>query len=565
MPQDAFTLRYLCEELNDVFKGGKINRIVQPDNDEVVFTIYTGKSTQKLSLCVNPSSPRIGIVEDEKESPLTAPNFCMLLRKHLLSATITNISLVGFDRIVKIDLMPTSEFFDAQSKQLYVELMGRYSNIILTESGKILGGNRGINVFDNGVRPLFVGHDYVLPPVGIKKHPTDTSLIHLLNNSNVQNLAKDIYTNVQGVALSTCEEFVESVKLVTNKENKDDFLFRKLNDFLFDSKKMPCVYISDNIISDVCVYPYSKISGDKVFFDKLWQAEDFYYKSKLENKNFENKKDRAKNIITNQIKKFKKKLSAISAREKDALNFEQNKLFGELILSNIYKIKIGQGSVEVFDYYNNSNVIIPLDVNLSPSKNAEKYYKKYNKQKRTLLALEPQKNQIQEEIEYLDSILTEINLSENMDEVLHVYNELSLMGLIKEQNHKNKQKVVENNCREYLYKGIRIKVGRNNTENDKLTFSAKPNDIWVHAKDYHSSHVIIEAFDNPIPDEVIVFAGEICAFYSKGRESGKVEIVYTSKSNVKKPSKSKPGFCVYEKYQSIVVVPKKNAEFVKNN
>ena len=165
MPQDAFTLKYLCQELNALFSGGKVNKITEPTNDELVFTIYTGKRTEKLLLDVNPSCPRIGVINQEKESPLTAPNFCMLMRKHLLSATLDSIELIGFDRIVKIEFTASAEFFDAVKKTVFVELMGRYSNIILTENGKILGGNRGINMFDNGVRPLIVGYPYVFPPV----------------------------------------------------------------------------------------------------------------------------------------------------------------------------------------------------------------------------------------------------------------------------------------------------------------------------------------------------------------------------------------------------------------
>ena len=187
MPQDAFTLRYLCTELNSVFLNGKVNRIIQPSNDDLILTVYTGKRTEKLLLSVNPASPRIGVINEESESPLTAPNFCMLMRKHLLSATITSIELVGFDRIVKIDFLSSAEFFDAKIKTVYVELMGRYSNIILTEDGKILGGNRGINMFDNGVRPLIVGMPYVFPPVGDKKLPADKELIkHFIHFQNLR-------------------------------------------------------------------------------------------------------------------------------------------------------------------------------------------------------------------------------------------------------------------------------------------------------------------------------------------------------------------------------------------
>ncbi len=564
MPQDAFTLRYLCEELNSLFKGGKINRIVQPDNDEVIFTVYTGSKTIKLSLCVNPSSPRIGVVDEEKACPLTAPNFCMLLRKHLLSATINEISLVGFDRIVRIDLTPSSEFFDVVDKQLYVELMGRYSNVILTENGKILGGNRGINVFDNGIRPLFVGQDYVYPPIGQKKHPADKTLKSVFDGVDKDSLSNVICANVQGIATSTSREFANNLSIEYGKGNGVE-IFEKLNDFLYNSKKQPCVCVKNDQVIDVCAFPYKELDGDVIYFDNLWEAEQFYYKKREMDKQFLAKKDRAKNIIQAQLKKTKKKLTVISSREKDALSCEQNKIFGELILANIYKISVGQESLEAYNYYDNTSLIIPLDKNLSPSKNAEKYYKKYNKQKRTLSAIEPQKKGILEEISYLDSVLLEIDMCEGLEDVINIYRELEQVGLIKVQNTNKKEKSVEYKCREYVFDGFTIKAGRNNNENDKLTFSAKPDDVWVHAKDYPSSHVLVVSNGNEIPEKVVAFAGEICAYFSQGRESGKVEIVYTNKRNVKKPSKSKPGFCTYEKYKSIMVVPKKNAEFAKND
>ena len=198
MPQDAYNLRYLCSELNSLLQGGKINRIIQPIEEEVVFTVWTGRETVKLVLDVNPAMPRIGIAKTEKVAPLTPLNFCMLLRKHLLNATINAIELVGFDRVVKISLTASDEFVSAVEKTLYVELMGRYSNVILTENGKVLGGNRGINFFDNGVRPLIVNKNYVLPPSNGKKEPCDKSLIDdfKLAESD-KNLAEFIIAKIQ--------------------------------------------------------------------------------------------------------------------------------------------------------------------------------------------------------------------------------------------------------------------------------------------------------------------------------------------------------------------------------
>ncbi len=226
MPQDAFTLRYLCEELDAEFKGGKVNRIIQPAPEEVVFTVYTGTKTQRLYISVNPACPRIGIDNADRESPLTAPNFCMLLRKHLLSATVDGVSLVGFDRIVRIDFSASSEFFDAGKRTLFIELMGRYSNIILTENGKVSGGNRGVNFFDNGVRPLIVGRDYALPPSGDKKEPSDKSLIEYFARyqSGGEKLSDYLVKGVRGISSDTAAEAVSEYCKTRPQFNAAEFL-----------------------------------------------------------------------------------------------------------------------------------------------------------------------------------------------------------------------------------------------------------------------------------------------------------------------------------------------------
>ena len=562
MPQDAFTLRYLCKELNSIFSGGKVNRIVQPSNDEIVLTVYTGKKTEKLFINVNPSAPRIGVVEKEEKSPLTAPNFCMLLRKHLLSAQINSIEIVGFDRIVKIEFSLAGEFFDNVKKTLYVELMGRYSNVILTEQGKVLGGNRGINMFDDGVRPLIVGREYVYPPVGQKKEPVDFSLLSIFEGVNVENLANIIIKNVQGIALSTAQEIVS--KYLTKTQGnivKGKEFFDFFNDFLFNSNYKPCVLKKDNQILDVLLYPYSILSGEFVYFDTLFNAEEFYFSNKEKAKKYANKKERLTAIVNTAIKKVKKRLTAITAKEKDANSAEENRIKGELILSNIYKIKQGQKECEVFDYYNNKEVKIPLNEFLSPSKNAENFYKKYNKQKRTLIALKPQKETAENELNYFNSLLDEISLCENISDLILIEKEFVAGGLIKEQNTNKNKKVEVDLYRNYLIDRVRFKVGRNNVENDKLTFSAKSNDLWFHAKDYHSAHAILENNGKTVSEKIIKICCEICAYYSKGRDGGKCEVVYTERKFVKKPPHAKLGLVVYENYKSITVKPDNHLEF----
>lgn len=564
MPQDAFTLRYLCEELDAEFKGGKVNRIIQPAPEEVVFTVYTGAKTQRLYISVNPACPRIGIDNADRESPLTAPNFCMLLRKHLLSATVDGVSLVGFDRIVRIDFSASSEFFDAGKRTLFVELMGRYSNIILTENGKVSGGNRGVNFFDNGVRPLIVGRDYALPPSGDKKEPSDKSLIEYFARyqSGGEKLSDYLVKGVRGISSDTAAETVSEYCKTRPQFNAAEF-YAFINDFAYRRKKQPCVIYNGGEVKDVCAFPYSVIAGEPKFFASLAEAEDVFFREKETAKRFREKKERVVAVVSSAIKKVKKRLSAINARLSDAENGEKERVNGELILANIYKIKQGDRSVAVTDYYDGTEKTISLDPALTPAQNAERYYKRYNKAKRTLVAQLPQKEFAEAELAYLNGVNDEIALAENASDAVLIADELKAAGYIAKEKLPQKRRKEPAKYRVYAIDGFTVKVGRNNVENDELTFSAKGGDLWLHAKDYHSSHVIIETEGKDVPEKTIITAAEICAYYGKGREGGKSDVVYTKKKFVKKPPKSKPGFCTYTEFKTVTVKPDAHEELLK--
>lgn len=564
MPQDAFTLRYLCEELDAEFKGGKVNRIIQPAPEEVVFTVYTGAKTQRIYISVNPACPRIGIDNADRESPLTAPNFCMLLRKHLLSATVDGVSLVGFDRIVRIDFSASSEFFDAGKRTLFIELMGRYSNIILTENGKVSGGNRGVNFFDNGVRPLIVGRDYALPPSGDKKEPSDKSLIEYFARyqSGGEKLSDYLVKGVRGISSDTAAEAVSEYCKTRPQFNAAEF-YAFINDFAYRRKKQPCVIYNGGEVKDVCAFPYSVIAGEPKFFASLAEAEDVFFREKETAKRFREKKERVVAVVSSAIKKVKKRLSAINARLSDAENGEKERVNGELILANIYKIKQGDKSVAVTDYYDGTEKTISLDPALTPAQNAERYYKRYNKAKRTLVAQLPQKEFAEAELAYLNGVNDEIALAENASDAVLIAEELKAAGYIAKEKLPQKRRKEPAKYRVYAIDGFTVKAGRNNVENDELTFSAKGGDLWLHAKDYHSSHVIIETEGKDVPEKTIITAAEICAYYGKGREGGKSDVVYTKKKFVKKPPKSKPGFCTYTDFKTVTVKPDAHEELLK--
>ncbi len=563
MPQDAYTLNYLCKELNDLLKNSKINKIVQIDNDKLVLTLYTGVKTERLLIDITPSSPRIGVIKEDMIAPLTAPNFCMLLRKHITGAKVISIELVPFDRIVKIQLEGQSDFFTDTEKTLYVELMGRYSNIILTHNGVVLGGNRGINMFDNGVRPLIVGKPYVFPPSNNKKSPIDAELLSVFENYPQDVSLQDyLFNNVQGISADTAKEIVFRYNQKFSNYSAKDFV-ELLKEFIFNVKANPCVTVINSEVKDVYVTPFNNSLDNKKYFNTLIEAEEYYFSEKEKLKKFKNLYTRIFGVLSAKLKKAKKRLATILAREKDCVTADQNKIFGELILANIYKIKPRDKWLKTINYYDGEDVEIPLDENLTPSQNAEKYYKKYNKQKRTLIAIEPQKEEAIKEVEYLNGALSELENAESINELTLVLEELIIAGYVKNNASQKRKAEKQTEYLEYVVEGRNIKVGRNNAENDRLTGSSRGEFTWLHVKDYHSSHVVIEG-DLALSDKVIKVASEICAYYSKCRNSDKVEVVYTLKKHVKKPPKSPLGFCVYTNFKSIIVKPNKNVEYLKS-
>ena len=563
MPQDAYTLRRLCLELNNVFKGSKVNRIIAPDNDEIILTLFTGKTTLKLLLSVNPGSPRIGITQTEKEGLLTATNFCMLLRKHLLSARVNEISLVGYDRIVKIDLSNTAEFSDEKNYTLYVELMGRYSNVILTENGNVLGGNRGINMFDDGVRPLIVGKPYVFPPDNGKLLPSDATLIEKLSHFNDVDLVNFITQNIQGIAVSTATELVYNYKQKFTEENIDKIKFLEfIKESCYSNDVSPCVVKKADGNVDVFAHIYQTIQGEIIPFERLYQAEEYYYQIKNDAKNFRIKKDRIFNVLSANLKKNKKKVSFIKSRLNDAETAEENRIKGELIISNLYRIKNGEKRVILDNYYDGKQIEILLDETLNPSQNAENYFKKYNKQKRAINALIPQLESVNAQAEYYQGLLNILGVANTQSELDDITYELQSLGLIKAQTKKQKRKD-NSQFRTYEVLGFTVLVGKNNLENDNLVKTAHPSDMWFHIKNGRSSHVLLKVQGKSVTDKIIVACAEICAYFSADRESDKTEVVYTEKRYVKKPPQSPLGFVTYTEYKSVVVMPNMHEDMIK--
>ena len=562
MPQDAFHIRRLATELNTILTGGKVNRISQVNKDELTFIIYTGKSTVKLILSANASNARVCLSATEKEPAPVAPNFCMLLRKHLQGAEILSVKQHEFERIVEITFHCTSDFSECD-RVLYCELMGKYSNVILTEKGTILGALKTTALENDNHRILLAGAKYLYPAPQDKLSPFDGAGMRSrlenylsLRPDGVDNedLSLFLFDNVFGLALPTAREIVKRAQASGAP------LWEFVGEFCENEPCQPCIKMTNGSMSDFFAFP---VDGG-VEMPSLCKAEDEFYTSRETKKGFDDKKRKLENTVRALKKKQTKKLQETLERLKDAEKADEYRIKGELLTANLYRLDRGMSEITLENWYDEQGgtVKISLDTTLSPQKNAQRYFKTYNKHKRAKEILTPMLNAEEKEIDYTDSVLSAISSAETALDLKEIETELTEIGLLRAQKEragaKKKETVVP--FREFEFEGVKIYAGRNNLQNDRLVRLADPDDIWLHTQKYHSSHVIIALEGRQVWDELLLYAAEICAYYSDGRDSDKIPVDYCKKKYVKKPNKSKAGFVIYTDYKTILVKPNAHKE-----
>ena len=555
MPQDAFHIKRLALELDKTLKGGKINRISQVNKDELTFIIYTRKSTVKLILSTSASSARVCISKTEKEPAPIAPNFCMLLRKHLQNAEIISIEQVEFERIIAITLHCTTDFSQTD-RVLYCELMGKYSNLVLTENGVILGALKTTALENNSHRTLFTGAKYLFPKPQEKISPFDGAGMRSLLERFVfstdteeekrEELAVFLFENVSGIALPTAREIVK----------RNGMELQNLVTFFPDfCENEPCVpYVTfDKSGRPTDFFAFFKESGKETEF--LYEAEDEYFTLKETKKLFDERKKKLENVVLGYGKKQRKKLSENLERIQESEKADGYRKKGELLTANLYRIKKGVSFVELDDWYSEDGgtIKIELDSTLSPSKNAQRYFKTYNKLKRAKEILQPIVEKEEKELNYVESIRSSISHAEKAEDLKEIEEELAALGLLRLPKEKVGGKKKEIPFREFEKDGFTIYAGRNNVQNDRLLRFASPEDIWLHTQKYHSSHVLIISQGKKVPDAVLQKAAEICVYYSDGKDSGKVPVDYCLRKHVKKPSGGKAGFVTYTNYKTILI------------
>lgn len=548
MPQDAFTIKYITEELREYLIGGKISKITQPDKDTVTFIIYTKKHSVKLDVCLSAKHCRVSLTDNDFPAPKSAPNFCMLLRKHLQNAEITDISQPDFERIIVFDFDCTSEF-ELTKMRLYCEIMGKYSNLILTQGGVIVGALKSNFLSDTTKRLTFTGVNYTPPEPQDKLNPNDKEAVsaEICNSSDKMRFLAD---RVKGISYSTAVEMVEFFG--------EEITAQNVYDYVNGGEKSPSVQLFNGEMKDFCVKS-TKVDVKK--FDTVLDAQKYFYDNVLSKQAFDDYRRKLLAILASELKKCRKRLAVIEQKLLETSDAEEVKLKGELITSNIYNLKQGMDSFEAVNYYDEQcgKIKITLDKTLSPSKNAQKYYKRYAKLKRTILSVSEQKSKESVNLDYLESISSHLNLADKIQDLKEIEEELvsiNLMPKVKTQ----KAKPVLTPFREYKFMGFKIISGRNNLQNDRLLKELSSEDVWLHTHSYHSSHVGILSDGKIVPDEVILCAAEICAYYSDGRHGNKIPVDYTKKKFVKKPKGRAAGFVNYTDYSTLLCDPNVHEE-----
>ncbi len=566
MPQDAFHIRRAAKELHALLVGGKINRVSQVNKDELTFIIYTGKSTLKLVVSANASNARVCLSATEKEPLAVPPNFCMLLRKHLQNAEIIAVRQHEFERIIELDLYCTSDFSSA-NRTLVCELMGKYSNVVLVERGVILGALKTTALVDDTHRILFAGAKYAYPAPqdkvspfdreGIRRRLQDFATTH--EGWDRETLSEFLFSAVSGLSLPTARELVARAEGVNGhlrlllSPSAIQPLWEFVGTFCEDEPCAPCVRTEGGTITDFFAFP---VSGG-VAMPSLYKAEDEFYTQREQVKGFYDKKRRLEGGVRTLLKKATKRLQDTAEKLREAEKAEENKIKGELLTANLYAVEKGMRSVTLVNWYDEegASVQIPLDPLLSPSKNAQKYFKIYNKQKRAKEILLPMQKTDEAEKAYAESILSSIALAERIEDLREIETELTEVGALRapKATVKKQKKEVEIPFREYEHDGHKILVGRNNLQNERLLKRASGEDIWLHAQKYHSSHVIIQITGGQVRDETILYAAKLCAYYSEARGEERVRVDYCKRKFVKKPKGSKAGFVTYTDYKTVVV------------
>lgn len=569
MAFDGVTTKLIINELNTTILNSRVEKIYVPTRNEIWFHLHTlDRKSIKLLISVDANNCRFHLSNESRNNPEKAPQFCMILRKYLSGAKLISVSQIGLDRIVKFTFENIDDFGDVVSKDLIVELMGKYSNIILVDKERVIDSIRHVDITMSSVREVLPSKKYVLPSSMGKLNFEETSSADFINvvNKAVQesefesialaNILCNIFIGFsKSFVLTICNSLAISSELPKAEINSKllESIYSKIkstlssiangeiNLSLNESKKDFSVDLKEASLKRTDTYAYNSY-----FLDEFYSQKETVSLLKSAKANLERD-------INSHISKISRKLSVVLKNLDEEKNLEKYRQYGELISCNIYKMEIGMDKLEVENFYDDNKMVqIPLQVNLTPSRNAQHYFKKYNKLKGSITHSQEYKKEYEAELDYLRSVLFEIEQAESIFELDEIHDEVTAAGYLKKNTKKGKKKDLPSTPHEYEFDGIKILAGRNNIQNDRLTLkTARKNYTWLHTKNIHGSHVIIES--ETVSDELLFFAANIAKKHSNAKDSSKVEVDYTLVKYVHKESGAKPGMVVYTDYKTIIV------------
>ena len=567
MAFDGITVAALTKELKETICDGRIAKIAQPESDELLLTIKTKEGQRRLSISASASLPLIYLTNDNKPSPMTAPNFCMLLRKHIGNGRIVDVSQPGLERIIQFRIEHLDELGDLRQKTLVIEIMGKHSNIIFCdEKDQIIDSIKHVPAQMSSVREVLPGRPYFIPDTMEKQDPltaADEDFSRALRGKPMR-ISKAVYTSFTGISPVVAEEICYLAGIdsqMTASDLTDDMLthlYRQFQYYMEDVRNgafTPVIYFDGNTPKEFSALPLTHFQNlEKKEYSSISEVLSTYYATRNALVRIRQKSADLRHIVQTALERNRKKYELQSRQLKDTENRDLYKVYGELINAYGYQLPEGSKELTALNYYTGEEITIPLDPVKTPQENAQKYFARYNKQKRTYEALTELISETGDEIRYLESVESALDIALYEEDLTQIKEELSQAGYIRRRQQKKKAKILSRPLHYVSSDGYHMYVGKNNLQNEELTFHfASGNDWWFHAKGVPGSHVILKSGGDEVPDRTFEEAGRLAAYYSKNRGSEKAEIDYIEKKHVKKVNGGRPGFVIYHTNYSLVI------------
>lgn len=571
MALDGITIANVVRELNEELAGGRVNKIAQPERDELMLTLKGKAGQKRLLISASASLPLIYFTDKNKPSPMTAPNFCMLLRKHIGSARIISVTQPGLERVIFMDFEHLNELGDVCSKRLVVEMMGKHSNIIFCDDqGMILDSIKHVSANMSSVREVLPGRTYFIPETQEKSNPLEISQEDFMDQAchKAVSIGKAIYSSFTGISPVMANEicFRASIDggLPTDALDEKERLhlahtFVRVMEEVKEGAFCPNIIFRQEEPVEYAALHLQQYDEDHSMqkYDSISQVLETYYAVKNILTRMRQKSADLRHVVQTALERARKKYIIQQKQMTDTEKMDKYKVYGELINTYGYGLEPESKSFKALNYYTNEEITIPLDPTLTPAENSKKYFDRYNKLKRTREALTTQLKETKDDIDHLESISTALDIARSEGDLSQIKEELTEYGYIKKKFTGKKVQSVKSKPFHYISSdGYHMYVGKNNYQNDELTFKfATGNDWWFHAKQMPGSHVVVKSQGDDLPDRTFEEAGRLAAYYSSGRTAPKVEIDYIQKKHVKKTPGGKPGFVIYHTNYSLMIEP----------